>query len=636
MKLSFQSSIKIIPTLAFLILSNFVTEHSVAVERPVKPNVVLILTDDLGWQDVGCYDIDEPCPFDTPNINRLATKGVQFFQGYSPAPTCSPSRVAILSGKHPARSQKTHVVGGCPPTPYAKNSIAIEPWYSGRMKLSEITIAKALQANGYKTGCIGKWHCAINHNAFPQPKDHGFDVSYMNRGVSEPMRPDRLSEFSTLNKESRFRLDTNGIPRDQNTVDALNFLNNHKSEPFFLYYATWLVHTPIHSRSKALLEKYCKKMKIPFPEKAEGWNLEGQKNPYYGAMVESLDYYVGQLINYLKQTDDPRWPGHKLIDNTYIIFTSDNGGMEKVPNEIITDNAPLDKGKINAKEGGVRVPFIIAGPGIQPGISPDAIVSGLDFYPTILNWTGTPQPKGQQLDGLNLAPYLQAEKRSRDLIRHANGKPRDTMVWHFPNSVAMQSTLRRGNYKLIRNLVDDMIPNRDSLNLYQLYDESGNRVDIEEANDLSKSKPALTRELNELLQAYLDEMQASPPFLNPRSPSALPGKNKVSTPLEHGIEGRKVWATYKENGAKVVSANLIYTNNGGKRYEEWYRLPASLTGKGKVTATLPADATHYVFNLIDENHFLVSYPEMKFLNDRSAPFSARAFKAVAKKLKSAQ
>ena len=131
-------------------------------------------------------------------------------------------------------------------------------------------------------------------------------------------------------------------------------------------------------------------------------------------------------------------------------------------------------------------------------------------------------------------------------------------------------------------------------------------------------------------------MKASPPFLYPKSPAALPGKNKVCVPLDHGMEGQKVWATFKESGAKVISANLIYTNNGGKKYEEWYRLPASITSTGKITATLPADATHYVFNLIDENHFLVSYPEMKFLKDRSAPFSARAFQAVAKKLKSAQ
>ena len=117
MNLRSKSLLGFTPLLVLLALSNCIIEHAEAMERPVKPNVVLILTDDLGWQDVGCYDIDEPCPFDTPNINRLATQGVQFFQGYSPAPTCSPSRVAILSGKHPARSQKTHVVGGHPPAP---------------------------------------------------------------------------------------------------------------------------------------------------------------------------------------------------------------------------------------------------------------------------------------------------------------------------------------------------------------------------------------------------------------------------------------------------------------------------------------------------------------------------------------
>ena len=107
MKLRSQPEQIFLPLLIVLILSNCIIEHAESTERPNKPNVVLILTDDLGWQDVGCYDIDKPCPYDTPNINRLATQGVQFFQGYSPAPTCSPSRVAILSGKHPARSQKT-------------------------------------------------------------------------------------------------------------------------------------------------------------------------------------------------------------------------------------------------------------------------------------------------------------------------------------------------------------------------------------------------------------------------------------------------------------------------------------------------------------------------------------------------
>ena len=112
--------------------------------RPAKPNIVLILTDDLGWQDVKCYDIDEPSPYETPNIDALAKKGVMFWQAYSPCPTCAPSRCAIMSGNHAARAQKTHVVGGAPPVPLSKNSRMMDPWYSGRIPADEFTITLSL------------------------------------------------------------------------------------------------------------------------------------------------------------------------------------------------------------------------------------------------------------------------------------------------------------------------------------------------------------------------------------------------------------------------------------------------------------------------------------------------------------
>ena len=134
-------------------------------------------------------------------------------------------------------------------------------------------------------------------------------------------------------------------------------------------------------------------------------------------MVEMLDHYVGQIISYLETTPDPRRPGHFLMSNTYIIFTSDNGGMERVPGEIITDNFPLDRGKINAKEGGVRVPFIITGPTIRPGQESHVMVNGLDFYPTILSWTGTKKPKGQNLDGSDLSELCKSIQEIQILLR---------------------------------------------------------------------------------------------------------------------------------------------------------------------------------------------------------------------------
>ena len=167
-------------------------------DRPAKPNVVLILTDDLGWQDVKCYDIDEPSPMETPNIDAFAKKGVMFWQGYSPTPVCSSSRCAILSGNHAARAQKTSIVGGAPPT-CSKGFRVMAPWYSGRMPADEMTIAKALRQNGYATGHSGKWHIAISHKAFPQPKDVGFDYSQASRGARRSMK-DRLAGFSTTEK----------------------------------------------------------------------------------------------------------------------------------------------------------------------------------------------------------------------------------------------------------------------------------------------------------------------------------------------------------------------------------------------------------------------------------------------------
>ena len=352
--------------LSSALLIIFLPIATIAKERPSKPNVVLILTDDLGWQDVKCYDIDEPSPMETPNIDRLAERGVKFWQAYSPAPTCAPSRCAIMSGNHPARAQKTHVVGGAPPTPNHKLAWSmIAPWYSGRMPANEMTIARVLRENGYVTGHSGKWHMAIDHKAFPQPEDQGFDWTRSSRGARSGMSTNRLTNFATYQSKDPFKLDQNGFPFHQTNEDALTFLRQNNATPFFLYYATWLVHTPIHTRAQDLLKKYCEKLKVEQPTNPKEWTLEGQRNPYYCAMVEELDYYIGTVLHYLSETDDPRWPGHKLEENTYIIFTSDNGGMEGHAKEVITDNYPLDKGKISAMEGGTRVPLIIAGPGIQ-------------------------------------------------------------------------------------------------------------------------------------------------------------------------------------------------------------------------------------------------------------------------------
>ena len=583
-----------------------------AQERPGKPNIVLILTDDLGWQDVKCYDIDEPSPMETPNIDALAKKGVKFWQAYAPAPTCAPSRCAIMSGNHPARAQKTHVVGGAPPTPNHKNGWSMmAPWYSGRMPENETTLARVLQSNGYVTGHSGKWHMAIDHKAFPQPEDQGFDWTRSSRGARSSM-PSRVEGFASKVEKDPFRLDKNGYPFHQTSEDALTFLRQNHHQPFFLYYATWLVHTPIHTRSEQLLEKYCRKLGVEKPKDDRGWTMKGQTNPFYCAMVEELDYHMGKVFNYLNNTEDPRWPGHKLAENTYVIFTSDNGGMEGHPGEVITDNYPLDKGKISAMEGGTRVPLIITGPGIPKGVESQVMVNGLDFYPTLLTFTKTPKPMGKNLDGCDLSKLLTHEPNNSDLVRNKHGKPRNSMIWHFPHSVALESTIRSGGFKLIRNYDHKYNPDTPELELYQLYQEVNGkpvRVDIEEANNLVTTMPDKANLLNKLLSQGLAEMNASFPYYNPRAGRIGKEKQLIPSVSSHQRASNLVKFKFSENGAKVIRGDLIYTPNGGARYEEWYRIKGGNQNGNEISFDLPEGATHYFLNLIDENNFLVSYPQ---------------------------
>ncbi|VGO18318.1 sulfatase-like hydrolase/transferase [Pontiella sulfatireligans] len=592
-----------------LLLFGLIASACAYAERPAKPNILLLLTDDLGWQDVKCYDIDEPSPVETPNIDALSKKGVLFWQAYSPAPTCAPSRCAIMSGNHPALAQKTHVVGGAPPN--SGGGRMIDPWYSGRMPADTFTLARAMKQNGYVTGHAGKWHIAIEHHAFPQPEDVGFDYTRSDRGAHSGMK-DRLTGFATTDPDDPYRLDENGFPFHQNNEDALTFIRENQDKPFFLYYATWLVHAPIMTRNEALLNKYVEKLGVD-PKHTNTKEVPGQLNPYYCAMVESLDYYVGQVFQYLETTEDPRWPGHTLSENIYIIFTSDNGGMEGSGKERYTDNAPLARGKISAMEGGTRVPLIITGPGIPRGVQSDVMVNGLDFYPTILGLIGSDNPVGKNLDGLDISELLLNDPTNPALVKEADGSVRDTMMWHFPHGSAKESTIRIGDYKLIRNY--DHVNNDETpeLELFQLYKTKGGkqeRVDIEEAKNLAAAMPEKTQAMNRKLTDMLTEMKASYPFYNPDFRGDLPNKEKACSVLSHQQNKDEVEFAVQENGAKVVRADLIYTLNGGDRYEEWFRAPATVLSGATVSAELPEGTTHYYINVIDENNFMRSYPEV--------------------------
>ena len=581
-----------------------------------QPNIVLMLIDDLGWQELKCYDIDAPSPADTPNMDALAKRGILFRHAYSPAPSCTPSRCAIMSGNHPARAQTTHVAGGKPPMANPRYRM-IEPWFSARMPANEQTIARTLRENGYTTGHAGKWHMSAGHFSFPGPLDQGFDFTTHQgpgaRGIQRGIK-NRLQEFATDQPGDPFRLDAEGFPTDSVTEGALKFMETNKDKPFFLYYATWLVHTPIQSRSKALLDKYAQKLGVNPANPKEWPPNQGQKNPFFCAMVETLDHYVGQLVTFLETTDDPRNPGHKLIDNTYIFFSSDNGGVEGAKGEGVSDNAPLDKGKTSPREGGVRVPFLVAGPGIPADKESDVVINGLDFYPTILSMAGVKKPEGKNLDGADLLPLLTGAVEDSSLVLDQNGKQRTDMVWHYPHG-KNQSTIRSGDFKLIRNYETDS-GKPPALELYRLVDTKDGksaRVDIEEAKNLAAEQPEKAAELDTRLTEILTEMKASLPYWNPNcKKTPVTNHEKVPTVTGHTVDGQTVTANYKENGARVVRADLIYAISApgkrGKASQEWFRAFAEIEN-GQLKGTLPPEATHTYINLIDENNFMVNYPQ---------------------------
>jgi len=231
-------------------------------------------------------------------------------------------------------------------------------------------------------------------------------------------------------------------------------------------------------------------------------------------------------------------------------------------------------------------------------------------------------------------------------VKDKDGKPRNSMVWHFPHGVAQQSTIRVDGWKLIKN----WMPGRPEYELYQLHGDSAKsskesgrkqlirrmkameqRVDIEEANNLAGKMPEKVEAMSKELFGRLNAMNASYPYFNPHFKRPLPHKEKVCKALEHGREGQKVWARFEEHGSKVVKGQIVYTLNGGEKSEEWNLTSAQVKGD-RLVGTLPRGATHYVFNLVDERNFLVSYPDMPDMmsggNGRGkAKYSVTAFKS---------
>ncbi|WP_298946161.1 sulfatase [uncultured Polaribacter sp.] len=594
----------------------------------IKPNIIIFYADDLGWQDVELNDLDEPCSWDTPNIKKLAEDAINFTNAYSAAPTCAPSRSSLLTGLHPAKTTVTQVAGGTIPKS-SKRSKYISPFFPEGLSPDHFTIAEALKMNGYKTGHVGKWHAG--HLKIQSPSNQGFDFSNESRGAHQGPKGknNRTNFFATHNKNDKYRLSEekyfpftkespNGIsyPTDEVTEDALQFIQDNKEEPFFLYLAHWMVHYPIHSKNRELLQYYCDKFGMEFPKEDVPITKGGQNNPYFGAMVTTLDWSLGRVVDLLKKTDDPRNPGKKLYETTYIFFSSDNGGAEKRKDEIMSDNAPLDKGKKYTEEGGIRVPMLVAGPNIPKEKTKELLINQLDFFPTILSLTDSkiPTKYSSDLDGLNISNVLFTNENA---VKNSKGTSREDLWWHYPYSVETQnqSAIRSGDYKLYKKF------ETDSYVLHRLY-KNGKRHDLEEKYDIAEQEPEVVKELSEKLEKYIKDYDAELPY---KDPSKFKDETENIAALPNIIvdvfdsKSRKVSIQLEKGKSEVVRGYVLIkigdpvkSSKNGKKVKQkkhsttYIKIPIdSSKNKLEYTVTLPKEAREYIFIAIDENRFIV-------------------------------
>jgi arylsulfatase A-like enzyme len=452
---------------------------------------VLLLIDDLGYTDVGCYGSDF---YETPHIDGLAREGMRFTQAYAACCVCSPTRVSVLTGKNPARLHITHAIpiqghlrlkGPLPliPAIYRKN-----------LPLEEVTIAEALKPAGYRSASVGKWHACWEKEFYPEHQ--GFDVNVAGNNMGNPgtyFHPYHGRWRMTKNHPwTEWQTIAGGRPgeylTDRLTDEAIKFIEQSANTPFLLYFPHYAVHTPLQAKEE-LIEKYRRK--------AKG---ERHKHPVYAAMIESVDQSVGRVLAKLDELG--------LADNTVVIFTSDNGGHGR-----ITSHAPLRGCKGNFYEGGIRVPLIVRWPGVvEPGSECHTQVISHDFHPTLLEMAGLPLMPEQHVDGVSLMSLL---TQSGDL------KPRP-LFWHFPNYIGAthveparpQSIIRDGDWKLMEFLEDSR------LELYNL------RNDLGERDNLAAQMPDRATELHQKLTTWRKSTKVQMPRLNPENTVNLNGSTE--------------------------------------------------------------------------------------------------------------
>jgi arylsulfatase A-like enzyme len=425
-------------TLLSLLALLFAAGSSHAAER--KPNILLIVGDDMGYADVGfhgCKDIP------TPHLDALAAAGVRFTSGYVSGPYCSPTRAGLLTGRYQTRFGHEFNSGGA----------------GGGLPLTETTLPDRLKAAGYKTGMVGKWHLGAKPEQHPQKR--GFEEFFgFLGGAHSYFESSGILRGTEPANEKEYLTDAFGR-------EATAFVERHKGGPWFLYLAFNAVHTPMHA-DDARLAKFA--------------HIPDKTRRTYAAMMFAMDEAIGQVRAKIAALG--------LEQNTLVTFISDNGGPT-MPGVTVNGsvNTPLRGSKRTTLEGGVRVPFVVSWPAkLKPGLFEQPVIQ-LDLHATALAAAGVNVKPEWKLDGVNLLPFLAGEK---------SGAPHDALYWRFGE----QSAIRAGDFKLVRydrnadTLTGAGGQGVTAAKLYNL------RADVHEDKDLAAAQPEKVKELQAKWDAW--------------------------------------------------------------------------------------------------------------------------------------
>ena len=433
------------------------------------PNFIIIYMDDLGWHQTSVRMMDsEPMSkhsfYKTPNVERLAEMGMCFSNGYAPTATCTGSRVSIQFGQTSARTQYRYVFDV-----YHKKQ---RPnGYAGQYSLAD---SVKTAGKNYITAHFGKGMTEklkmVNYDVTdeyekyaPNGNLHGEKIDIPTRRELPPDNPKRI--YSLIDESMKFLRENAG------------------KRPFFMMVSHYSVHVP-HAASQKYMDKWKAKydaLEKP-TEKEELRLFERECNPLYGAMLEETDQHIGIIMDYLRKVDE--------LANTYIIFTSDNGS-ECIPRtkENRRNNGPLQEGKYSCFEGGIRVPFVVAGPGVQAGAYCDVPVVQWDLLATLHDLSGNETPLPDDIDGGSLKDVFFKGNKGK-VIRGAPG-----IIHHFPSHYQVPiSAIRIGDYKFLRNM------NTDEKKLFNVA------VDYREKHDLSKKMPKKVASMDKILRTYIEEV----------------------------------------------------------------------------------------------------------------------------------